>query len=75
MTLLGILSVFRILEGLQKRILDESNKQPDQAQRPPNRVVTSNALPVEDEVERNFLAGNKCGEQDQNDSGHIIGKL
>ena len=62
MTLLGILSAFRILEGLQKRILDESNKQPDQAQRPSNRVVTSNAFPVEDEVERKFLAGNECSE-------------
>ena len=47
MTLLEILSAFRILEGLQKRILDESNKQPDQAQRPSNRVVTSNAFPVD----------------------------
>jgi hypothetical protein len=62
MTLLEVLLAFRILRGLQKRILDESNKQPNQAQRPPNRVVTSNAFPVEDEVERKFLACNECSE-------------
>ena len=75
MTLLEILSAFRVLEGLQKRLPDESNKQPDQAQSPPNRIVASNALPVEDEVDRKFLAGNECSEQDQNNSGDIISKL
>ena len=61
-TLFEVLSAFRIIERLQKRILDESNKQPNQAQRPPNRVVTSNAFPIEDEVEREFLASNERSE-------------
>lgn len=44
-------------------IPDKSDEQPDQPKRPPNRVVSSNALPVKDEVEREVLACDKGSEK------------
>ena len=63
------------LHGSPKNRPDEPNKQPDEPKRPPNGVVASNALPVEDEVERELLASNKRSKKDQNNGGDIISKL